>query len=65
MIGEKKLFTYPAAFLMYPDYRAHSGQLVTVVRQLTDEECEPECQPMYLVRADDGWTGHVDASELT
>ena len=49
----------------HPDYTAHNGQNVEVVRQLNDDECDPECQPMYLIRASDGWEGHADRSELT
>ena len=58
-------FDYPIEFVTLPDYSAHRGQLVTIVRQLTNEECDPECQPMYLVRASDGWEGHASLGELT
>jgi hypothetical protein len=64
VIGNRYCFAYPEAFTTLPDYTAHAGQQVTVLRQLTDEECDPECQPMYLVQADDGWTGHANNSEL-
>lgn len=62
----KSKFTYPdyGTPNTRPEYTAHSGQEVFVVRQLTDDECDPECQPMYLIRASDGWEGHVDESEL-
>lgn len=66
MIGTKKTFIYPNYGTPdgCPDYTAHSGQVVTVVRQATNEECDPECQPMYVIRAEDGWEGHANSSEL-
>ncbi len=62
----KRIFTYPNYGTpdTHPDYTAHSGQTVEILRQLTDEECDPECQPMYFIRADDGWEGHAHVSEL-
>lgn len=63
-IGAQYRFDYPAAFVTLPDYTAHAGKPVTVLRQLTDDECDSECQPMYVVQASDGWTGHADDSEL-
>jgi hypothetical protein len=67
IIGQTKRFTYPNYGTPdgYPEYTAHSGQLVAVIRQLTLEECDAKCQPMYLVRAADGWEGHVNGSELS
>lgn len=66
LIGENRHFQYPGYGTPdgHPEHTAHSGQTVLVVRQLTDEECDPECQPMYVVQADDGWEGHVNGSEL-
>lgn len=65
---ERRRFVYPEAFTSLfpslPDYTAHNGHIVTVVRQLTDEECDPECQPVYEIKADDGWVGHAFADEL-
>lgn len=65
-----KLFTYPEAFQEYPEYRAHSGQVVEVIRELIDgEEYDgplaglPEC--MFLIRAADGWEGHAFETELS
>lgn len=65
-IGKRYLFNYPNFGTpdSFPDYTAHRGADVTVTRQLSDAECDPECQPMFEVRADDRWTGHADASEL-
>jgi cobyrinic acid a,c-diamide synthase len=57
-------FAYPDALTTLPEYSAHRGQRVTVVRRLTDDECDLEVQPMYLVRALDGWEGHAGANEL-
>ena len=64
-IGGRYRFDYPAAFTTLPDYTAHAGQAVTVLRQLTDAECDPECQPMFEIKADDGWTGCADGDELS
>jgi len=63
----RKLFTYPDYGTPdgHPEHTAHSGQVVTVVRQLTNKECDPECQPMYRIKADDGWEGDANGSELT
>lgn len=60
------IFTYPDYGQpdMHPDYTAHSGQTVYVVRKLTNKECDPECQPMYVIRASDGWEGHARLDEL-
>jgi len=63
----RKLFTYPNYGTPdgYPEHTAHSGQVVTVFEQLTNEGCDPECEPMYRIKADDGWEGTVNESELT
>lgn len=65
-IGARYRFTYPnyGTPETHPDYREHSNQIVTIERQLTNNECDPECQPSYLVKADDGWVGTAHASEL-
>lgn len=59
-------FNYPPEFTTLPDYTAHSGQVVEVVRVLTpaefdDEDSEPT---MYRIRAADGWEGDAWESEL-
>lgn len=64
-IGASYTFHYPREFTTLPEYTAHAGHTVVVVRQLTDAECDPECQPMFEVRTADGWTGHADESELS
>lgn len=65
-VGTRRVFTYPDFGTPdgHPDYTAHSGQTVTVTRQLTNTECDPECQPMLAIVADDGWQGHAHAAEL-
>lgn len=62
----RALFTYPSEYKTLEPYRAHSGQVVTIVRELIDgvEYEREDGERMYLVRADDGWTGHVWESEL-
>ena len=64
-IGKAYIFNYPESFVTLPAYSAHRGQLVTVTRQLTEEEASQENEPMYEIKASDGWVGHADASELT
>ena len=71
IIGKKYTFTYPAELLtmtgakMYPDYKEHSGQTVTVIRKLKNpEETEAEWD-MFEIKAADGWIGHADDGELT
>jgi len=49
----------------HPDYSAHSGQVVTIIRPLKDRvEYDYEGDKMFEVIADDGWKGHVWESEL-
>jgi len=64
--GRKAKFTYPdfGTPVGYPDHVAHSGQVVTIIRQLYKSECEPECQPTFKIKADDGWIGEAHRSEL-
>ena len=62
-IGRKYIFNY----LWSQDdqgYTEHSGEVVEVIRQMTLEEVEEDCQPMYLIKANDGWMGHCDPHEL-
>lgn len=65
-IGMTYKFVYPNYGTpdSHPDYTAHSGCVVTVERQLTDKECDPENGPAYWVHAADGWCGNAHASEL-
>lgn len=74
-IGKRYVFNYPdfGTPCGYPDYAAHSGSTVWVVRRLaegveyedpskTDADAAPDA--MFEVRAEDGWTGHAWESEL-
>ena len=58
------LFDYPTVFTSLPDYTAHAGQLVDVVRPLRRDEYDFEGEAMFLVRAADGWEGQAWRSEL-
>ena len=64
--GKHYRFTYPNYGTPdgHPDYTAHSNQIVVIERQLTNKECDPECQPMWKIRAKDGWTGSAHSCEL-
>lgn len=68
MIGEQRFFDYPAGFGSLPGYTAHAGQIVTVLRELgpdeSDHHIDSEMEPMYCVRASDGWEGDAFVSEL-
>lgn len=59
------IFDYPEAFTTLPEYTAHAGQLVTVVRPLIDgAEYDNQGDPMFRIRASDGWEGDAWKSEL-
>lgn len=60
----RRTFHYPKEFVLLPDYSAHRGQQVTVVRPLTRQEYDFEGEAMFLIRADDGWEGHAWRTEL-
>ena len=63
--GDTCKFNYPPQFTTLPDYTAHAGQLVTIVRPLRKrDEYDYEGNSMFLIRAADGWEGHAFASEL-
>ena len=70
VIGKQYKFAYPVEFTTMPDYSAHRGETVTVLRLATKEEHDPadyapdEYVPMFQVQASDGWTGLADATEL-
>jgi hypothetical protein len=66
MIGERRRFDYPEHFVTMPEYTARRGAIVTVVRQLTQEEADQGegMERMYKVRCDDGWEGDAWESEL-
>jgi hypothetical protein len=67
IVGKKATFRYPDYGTpdSHPDYTAHSGQVVEIERQLSPEEVDAECGPMFRIRAKDGWTGDVNRDELT
>lgn len=69
LIGTTRTFFYPQEFTTLPDYTAHRGVRVEVLRALRDgdEYDGPRAglERMYEVRAlGDGWIGHAWESEL-
>ena len=66
-IGQMYLFTYPNFGKPdgFPEYTAHSGEVVTVLRQLGADECDYEAGSMFEVAASDGWKGHAHSDELS
>lgn len=65
--AQKAVFDYPAVFVSLPDYTAHAGQVVEVIRPCTEDEAHPPCEDMegmFIIRAADGWTGQAFESEL-
>lgn len=60
-IGTRVRFNYPEMFTTLPEYTARAGDIVTVV-QLLESDCEDD--PIYKIRADDGWEGSAWESEL-
>lgn len=61
----RKLFTYPdfGTPCGQPEHKAHSGQVVNVLRLVGKHEETGE--EIFLVRAADGWQGEANASELS
>ena len=72
-IGQDYIFNYPPHFTAYPDYTVHTGQQVTVIRELRDPEeyngpkSDPDAgERMFRIQAlEDGWTGDAFESELS
>ena len=64
----KAHFNYPVEFETHPDYRAHSGQVVEIMRALSRLEADfhddPQLERMFKIRAVDGWQGDAFESEL-
>lgn len=62
----KYKFNYPEAFTTLPDYSAHRGATVQIVRPLIDgEEYDREDgEAMFRIRCADGWQGDAWDSEL-
>lgn len=63
-VGERYVFDYPEQFTTLPAYSLHRGSIVTVIRELSDDEVDPDFQPMFEVQAATGWIGHAFANEL-
>lgn len=75
-IGQSYRFAYPEGFTTLPDYTAHAGQTVTVLRECNEQEADilwDDLQDgkgarvvdlMFKVRAPDGWEGDAWESEL-
>lgn len=65
-IGKTYKFDYPQAFVTLPDYTAHAGQEVTVIRECEDgiDYDREDGELMFMVRATDGWEGVAWDSEL-
>lgn len=63
-IGKVYVFNYPDAFTTLPDHTLHAGQCVQVVRELGDDEVDPENRPMFEIKAGDGWVGQAHEEEL-
>ena len=63
-------FRYPVEFVTLPDYTAHAGHSVEIIRELgpdeSDHHADPEnCERMFKVRSlQDGWEGDAFESEL-
>jgi hypothetical protein len=65
IVGRSYVFRYPAHFKTLPGYDAHRDQVVTVVRQCSDEEADQGegMERMFVIRCGD-WEGVAWASEL-
>jgi hypothetical protein len=60
------VFTYPNYGQPdgYSELTAHSGQSCTIVRELGDDERDPEVGRMFIVRFEDGVEGTANEDEL-
>ena len=64
-LGHVYTFQYPEEFVTLPDYTAHAGHIVVTTRELTaDDEVDVSEQPMWEIKASDGWVGHAFDDEL-
>lgn len=59
---KQAVFRYPVDFVTLPEYTAHAGQVVQVVGKVPREPYQLE--PMFKIRALDGWEGFAFESEL-
>lgn len=67
LVGCRRAFNYPPAFVELPEYTAHSGMVGLVTRRLGYDEAEQELaggEPMYEILFDDGFSAHAFESEL-
>lgn len=66
-LGTTATFVYPdyGTPVGYPDHVAHSGQTCTIVRELGDDERDPEVGQMFVARFADGAELIVNADEVT
>ncbi len=64
---KQAIFYYSKEFTTLPDYTAHAGQTVKVLRPLTADEydADPTMERMFKIRASDGWEGDAFESELS
>lgn len=64
----KAVFNYPTKFVTLPEYSAHRGCIVEVLRELgpdeSDHHIDPNLEPVFHIRASDGWEGNAFKSEL-
>lgn len=66
-VGDDATFTYPdyGTPVGFPDHVAHSGQTCTLVRELGDDERDPEVGRMFIARFADGVELTVNHDELS
>jgi len=67
MKRKRAKFNYPKEFTTLPEYTAHAGQVVEVIRPLGLSDGFDGCEgvePMFLIKADDGLVMHAFESEL-
>lgn len=51
---QNKLFQSTSLINGAPGYPERTGQTVSVIRQLTEKECDPEGGPMFKIKFPDG-----------
>jgi hypothetical protein len=57
-------FNYPPEFTSLPDHTAHGGQIVEILCLVPKHQYDFEGEPMFRIRACDGWEGDAWLSEL-
>jgi len=64
-VGKRYRFAYPQEYTLLPQYSAHRGQSVTVLREhVAGAYYDYEGDRMFRIRADDGWEADAWESEL-